>query len=120
MNPVIKDKWVARLRSGQDKQVSGPLHCNNGGFCVLGVLADIYVQETGEPWLRTGNANYYLARDNFSGDYYSTLPKRVKDWAGLDVHVHDIMANLNDRFEEGTTVHVHPFPILADWIERYL
>lgn len=40
MDEETKDKWVAALRSGKYKQCQNDLRAD-GGFCCLGVLADI-------------------------------------------------------------------------------
>lgn len=45
MNPEIKAKWVAALRSGDYEQGRGYLH--RGGFCCLGVACDLFIKETG-------------------------------------------------------------------------
>jgi hypothetical protein len=39
MNQVIKEKWVAALRSGEYKQTKGYLR-NKKGYCCLGVLTN--------------------------------------------------------------------------------
>lgn len=41
MNPVLKEKWVAALRSGQYKQGKKCLRTYKNTFCCLGVLVDI-------------------------------------------------------------------------------
>lgn len=46
MNPEIKAKWVAALRSGKYKQAQEVLQ-GGGGFCCLGVLCEISKLETG-------------------------------------------------------------------------
>ena len=72
MNPDIKTKWVAALRSGQYKQIGGEL-CNETGFCCLGVLCEISKLETG-----------FGIPDNLDethGDDH--LGKTVMEWSGL-------------------------------------
>lgn len=42
MNPELKAKWVAALRSGEYEQTTGTLRDVDGhGFCCVGVLADV-------------------------------------------------------------------------------
>lgn len=41
MNPEIKARWVAALRSGEYKQAKKTLRSTSGGFCCLGVLCDV-------------------------------------------------------------------------------
>ena len=43
MNPEIKAKWVAALRSGEYKQAKGQLRIGNS-FCCLGVLCNLHAQ----------------------------------------------------------------------------
>ena len=49
MNPEIKAKWLAALRSGEYKQTTQVLRYtgpnNQQRFCCLGVLCDLYAQE---------------------------------------------------------------------------
>lgn len=49
MDPVIKAKWVAALRSGEYNQDDGELRSRDG-FCCLGVLCDLHSRETGTEW----------------------------------------------------------------------
>jgi hypothetical protein len=45
----LKRVWVEALRSGKYKQTKGTLHnLNNGGFCCLGVAADVWGLATPE------------------------------------------------------------------------
>lgn len=41
MNPEIKARWVAALRSGEYEQATGQLRNEHGEFCCLGVLCDL-------------------------------------------------------------------------------
>lgn len=53
MNPEIKAKWVAALRSGEYKQLQGALRSDNEAgscFCCLGVLCDLYTEDKGIEW----------------------------------------------------------------------
>lgn len=57
MNPELKAKWVAALRSGEYRQVSGRLR-KGDGFCCLGVLctvADMPITQDGETLVETGD-----------------------------------------------------------------
>jgi hypothetical protein len=49
MNPNVKEKWLNALRSDEYSQTRGVL-MNEGGFCCLGVLCDIYSKEQNVPW----------------------------------------------------------------------
>lgn len=41
LNPEFKTAWVAALRSGKYQQAKSKLNNGKGGFCCLGVAADI-------------------------------------------------------------------------------
>ena len=78
MNPEIKSRWVAALRSGQYKQIRGGLS-DGEGFCCLGVLCNLHALETDTRWESPGErkwADYLMGNE--------VLPKRVMKWAGLD------------------------------------
>lgn len=44
MDKELKDKWIAKLRNPETKQVQGTLKTENG-YCCLGVLASIIGQD---------------------------------------------------------------------------
>ena len=44
MDPEVKAKWVAALRSGDYRQAKGQLYDGNG-YCCLGVLCEVLGQE---------------------------------------------------------------------------
>lgn len=73
MKPEIKKRWVAALRSGDYQKNQGCLK-DSDCYCVMGVLVDLYIKETGETWLDreegTGIASYALMP-----------PPRVIEWA---------------------------------------
>jgi len=92
MNPEIKSKWLAALRSGEYEQARGSLHrimhtadfkdkidC---GFCCLGVLCDIAAREDVCWWL-DGEAVTVdpMGKTLFDNE---VLPRKVAEWAGLD------------------------------------
>jgi hypothetical protein len=98
MKAALKSKWVAALRSGKYKQVTGSLQ-NNGGFCCLGVLCDISPAVMG----RIDNPN--------------TLGREGYTYAGFSSEQEDILTELNDgahgRKKRG-------FKGIATWIEKNL
>lgn len=88
MNPEIKEKWVAALRSGEYEQANGTLHKieqKDGkevhSYCCLGVLCELAVADgVVEP-------KRHLGRD--VGGYGPNaevwfLPIPVREWAGMD------------------------------------
>lgn len=97
MNPDVKAKWVAALRSGEYKQAEGALHRDNA-FCCLGVLCDLHRKEVNP------DKNWEPAKfdDKFAYlDEHNYPPKEVMDWAGLTQRnprvVPGRIADLNDR-----------------------
>lgn len=78
MKPEVKKKWVEALRSGQYVQGHKALRIQQRDgsytFCCLGVLCDIHAKETGKEW---DDGNLYM-------DHEASLPRTVRDWAGLD------------------------------------
>lgn len=90
MNPEIKAKWVAALRSGEYtqgtcflKQESDHPHA----FCCLGVLCDIAAKEGIIEWeVQTwhGRSTWHAASTKTLHDKNSErLPFCVTEWAGL-------------------------------------
>ena len=69
--------WIKALRSGKYKQGVGELH-NDGRFCCLGVLCDLY---------RKSTKDGYWTEDGFVYGYESVaaygLPPIVQAWAGV-------------------------------------
>lgn len=75
MKPEIKARWVAALRSGEYEKNQGCLKDSKKNcYCVMGVLVDLYIKETGESWKdkedEVGIASYALMP-----------PPRVIEWA---------------------------------------
>jgi hypothetical protein len=119
MDPVVKEKWVAALRSDKYKQGFGRLHKADDTYCALGVLCDVYSKEFDVPWDKTE----YHEGDNFSPflGLINSLPKDVCKWAGLRSNVVSIRHNtlsvnivlLNDEYKL-------TFNQLANYIEEQL
>ena len=77
MNPSIKQIWLNALRSGKYEQGQGSLN-ENGKFCCLGVLTDLYIRETNQEW-EVHYGNCFAFEDSFC-----FLPPSVQEWAKLD------------------------------------
>ncbi len=83
MNPTVKAKWVAALRSGEFKQGREVLRSfshaeGTQNYCCLGVLCELHRRETSE-------GGWYGSRYKPSqgDDSASSLPGAVARWAGL-------------------------------------
>lgn len=124
MKQDIKERWVARLRSGQDEQGKGELRSDDDKKCCLGVLCEIAVEDgiIAPPVLQYGAYVY-------DGHYHSFLPPKVQKWAGLDdgnpvvryAEDHDGRAplgSLNDS--DGDYIPEFDFLKIADLIEEQL
>ena len=129
MNPQVKEKWLNALRSGEYQQ--GKLNLRVGdSFCCLGVLTDLYAQETnGGCWFELGVneqkkevtygfKDYDRDHNFYDADY---LPEMVVNWAWLEdenptVHNteghYECISNLNDSD--------YTFAQIADVIEEQL
>lgn len=100
MNPVVKDKWIERLESDEIPQTFGALQRVEDlyegpnkdeldapkGFCCLGVLCEIAVEEGIIPAPDLTPAGY---REDFAVAYegaVSYLPLVVAEWAGIDTN----------------------------------
>lgn len=104
MNPEIKAKWVAALRSGKYKQGQNRLRRKNE-FCCLGVLCDLHAKATGARW----DGESYFGHEILT-------PDAVREWGDLpddDPFIDDDY--LSSHNDEGKT-----FAKIADIIEREL
>lgn len=124
MDPTIKARWVAALRSGDYEQGHGRLHTrgpkDTSMFCCLGVLCDLATQDN-----IVSEVIELSTWDDVAviyDDDESWLPTSVVEWSGVDHqgtfaegnHIHEFstLAELNDS---GAT-----FEHLATIIEEYL
>lgn len=78
MKEEIKQIWIDALTSGKYKQGTRVLRWADE-FCCLGVLCDLFQQETGKgKWVT----------DDFGGTKFlnenKVLPKEVQEWASID------------------------------------
>lgn len=106
MNKQIKEKWLKELRSNKYRQTFKKLH-DKKGYCVLGVLCQIYADEKKLPIESVVRSN-------------CVLPKAVVEWSDLPksdplVHLDTFYETLSWLNDEGYT-----FPTLADLIEKNL
>lgn len=81
MDTRIKYRWVEALRSGKYKQTTGQLNKKAEGFCCLGVLCEIAVEDGVIFRYSDGEDTGYGFSDLME---FSVLPKAVQEWAGID------------------------------------
>jgi fatty acid/phospholipid biosynthesis enzyme len=99
MDPELKAKWVAALRSGKYEQAYRVMYSRNtGGFCCLGVCANVLgvsrQEMLDEVWTGVGSA-----------------PKELRD--ALPYDIRNTLSKMNDSMGKS-------FTEIADWIERNL
>ena len=116
MKPEIKQKWIEALRSGQYKQGRQRLRDEQGNFCCLGVLTDLYRKEVQAKWRTAAvTSKSFLSDDPLK--VVEFLPSKVVDWAGLscdDPAVNGVhLTYLNDSCGSS-------FKEIADLIEKHL
>lgn len=97
MNPIVKTKWLQALRSGKFRQATAALSQRplmgdrdpTPSFCCLGVLCEIYREETGDGEWRNSDLTvltvldirFHVNSTNTHATQY--LPTKVMGWAGL-------------------------------------
>ncbi|WP_407543741.1 hypothetical protein Q0M94_28465 (plasmid) [Deinococcus radiomollis] len=126
MKPEVKALWTAALRSGEYQQGRMVMHSPDGKFCCLGVLCDVYAEETGLTWGKVTNQGSGDQGLEFLGDV-NYPPPAVRAWAGLTSsdprllvpgdHVTRQISELNDGLEPRLPL---PFAEIADLIEAQL
>ena len=136
MNPEIKAKWVAALRSGQYQQGKGylkrwdaddltPSHCCLGVLCEIAKAEGVDVSESKLDSAAAGMSAYAMF-----GKDSQTLPDVVQRWAGLGStnpyipYDHEdrnmwTLAELNDG-GDNHDAEEHTFNDIADLIEEHL
>lgn len=105
-------QWMAALLSGDYIQAKNYLR-DSGGFCCLGVAADVYRQCGGDAkWLDRGEGVPYQL---VAGYHAATalLPYVVTNWLGIDKDVEHDFVNYNDI--DGMS-----FELIAEKVEEEL
>lgn len=125
MNPDIKQRWMAALRSGEYVQGRGKLapvlsdgtqtHCCLGVLCELAVKDGIITSNKSP----SGESIYYGRHSAFG-----VLPDEVVDWAELELHHNSphVLFGPLDINEDLTVINDVgcPFSHIADFIDRSL
>lgn len=115
MNPEIKAKWIAALRSGDYEQAKGSLRDfnNPNAFCCLGVLCDVVKNGIDGRWEMTDFEYRFVP---FDGGYRTgNLPSTVQSLTGVT------QTGAIDSMQTSLTVlndHGRSFNDIADIIER--
>ena len=76
MNPEIKERWIAALESGDYPKTKGVLK-DEEGYCCLGVLCEIAIQDGVIKKIPPNN------RQNYMSKVGAFLPRKVAKWAGI-------------------------------------
>ncbi len=115
INPAVKAKWVAALRSGDYQQTTGQLRDDDNAFCCLGVLCNIHAQDHPEFAAKQRAPGMYDAQLCFLG---KTVQKwaQAREYVPIDLTNRDGVAislvGLNDSGE-------FTFNQIADVIEHF-
>lgn len=119
MDPEVKARWVAALRSGEYKQIKGALK-REGGHCCLGVLCDLYAKERGLKRWNDGQLSADADRTHSIHFQDKGIPGAVVGiWSGFDsslrVSIGKKTQQLDGHNDDGCT-----FDEIADAIEAQL
>jgi hypothetical protein len=111
MKKSIKKLWIDALTSGAYTQGEGALRSARNEYCCLGVLCDLHAKLHNAPenWFRASEYHPYT----YNG-INGTLPRGVRNWAGLDNEDMLMLIAHNDCHPSC------PFPEIAELITNYL
>lgn len=109
IDPVMKESWIAALRSGKYKQGKGALQ-NNGCFCCLGVLSEI--MDVPKEEVCTGY--YEFAFFDGAGKLFHNRSVPPGGAFGLDGETITELWIMNDNSDQKS------FAQIADWIDANL
>ena len=113
MNPELKSRWIAKLRSGEYLQGKGALRKRGeeqDTFCCLGVLCEIAVEDGKVRRPEQPKAvGYNYSYDEEGG----LLPVGLHTWSGICLDDRQELMDMNDT--QGKT-----FEKIADWIDENL
>ena len=115
MNPIVKPLWLNALRSDEFEQGTGVLRDDDNHYCCLGVLCELYSRHSGEvaTWTKDNSWGQY----NFL-DEGETLPKEVRDWAGIESFSGDVFVEEKDTCLALLNDAGYSFDEIADIIEE--
>lgn len=120
MDPEVKTKWLAALRSGKYPQGVGKLRRKDGNqHCCLGVLCEVAV-EAGviQP------AEFVFGVYRYGKDHDADLlPREVGLWAGIDYRDPPVVTNEAEGRKDSLSVindSMESFEAIAGYIEKSL
>lgn len=117
LNPEVKAKWLAALRSGDYTQGRKQLKTPAGDYDCIGVLCDISGMGEWSPEADEDGGSSYLVRyNNETYRAWATAPLPVRDWA---VETHD----MGEEWEALVKLNDHnrlSFEEIATYIEAHL
>jgi hypothetical protein len=106
LNPELKARWVAALRSSEYKQGRYLLRNDENEFCCLGVLCDTYDSSR---WVLENMYRHeyaYMSND-------CVVPHEIKKAINFDVCAESALIGMNDK-------KFYDFAQIADWVEENL
>ncbi len=116
LDPQLKQRWIAALRSGNYEQGRQVLRSNEDKYCCLGVLADIINPQAWEAKL-VDNGNPYI--DAEFGYYWN--PSRIDTkWSHKYLVDEDIPKELQGTLTRKNDGELLNFLEIADYIESNL
>jgi hypothetical protein len=122
VNKEIAFKWASALRASPELQTQDVL-AEDGGYCALGILCNIYCEEVEDIAHRCENGLIDGFWDRRRDDPSLTaavvtagMPLDVAVWAGMEDESCVLISDMNDggRVFSGTP---RTFPQIADFIE---
>lgn len=124
MNPEIKAKWVAALRSGEYvqgryclKEVS---ESGEAKYCCLGVLCEVALKEGVAMKINSKPATNGAIHISYDHSY-ALLPNSVIEWSGLGAADNPIIGdNAISNYNDGYVKDISSFSQIADLIEKEL
>lgn len=116
MKEDIAQRWVDALRSGKYSQAKGSLQ-KIGGFCCLGVLCEIAVEDGIIPAPVVDKGEVAYGGDDELKDT-DLPPQSVEDWSGLDVRKTYVVNGLDETLYGLNDDRGFTFNQIADVIEK--
>lgn len=114
MKARVKRLWLKALRSGKYQQGKNQLR-NGDRFCCLGVLCEVYRQDTGKGRWTRGES--FVAGDS---EDCCVLPDAVMAWAALSGDTPRLGPRKNSAYATTLNDNGRSFSYIADRIEKYL